>query len=154
MKLNIFRKQNKIWRSKSYPFIYIHQLYINPIYIHFVIPGFQRVILFWPLSWFLHFKKLWKKHTCLFHPSRPRIKHRRVNLNWEEPIMNPMWWFFRSFYLILVHSSKYTLLKLMLWHHFVTIYKPRLVKVLPFTSLFPFTKKRCFQCFQHFQFFI
>ena len=41
----------------------------------------------------------------------------------------------------------------MLWHHFVTIYKPRLVKVLPFTSLFPFTKKRCFQCFQHFQFF-
>ena len=101
----------------------------------------RGLFYFDPPSWFLRFKKLWKIHTCLFHPFHPAIKHRRVNLNWEEPIMNPMLWFFRSFDWILVHSSKYTLLKLMLGYHLVTIYKRHLVKVLSFSSLLPFTKK-------------
>ena len=35
----------------------------------------------------------------------------------------------------------------MLWYHLVTIYKGHLVKVLPFTSFFPFTKKDVFNVF-------
>ena len=40
----------------------------------------------------------------------------------------------------------------MLWYHLVTIYKRHLVKVLPLTSLLPFTKKDVFNVFNVFNF--
>ena len=77
-------------------YLYPPTLYIPNLHLlcnHWIPRG---SFYFDPPLWFLRFRKLWKIHTCLFHTFHPAIKHRRVNLNWEEPIMNPMLWFFRS----------------------------------------------------------